>query len=178
MDFLANLLTFGMPDILHLLLKMGPFFLFFALVLGIVGLPIPDELLLVGAGYLVAHGKLDLISTLSAAILGSIVGITISYFLGRLIGFILIKKYGKVLNIDHEKIETAQRWFTTIGKWILMVGYFIPFFRHILGFVAGVMKLDFRHFALYAYSGAVIWSVGFFSVGFFFFNWFTGFFGK
>ena len=178
MDLFPDIFASGLIYFYKLLYQIGPFFLFIALVLGIVGLPIPDELLLIGSGYLVAHQKLNLIPTLAAAIFGSICGITISYFLGRLIGFFLIKRYGKRLNITEEKVETAKSWFSSIGKWILMIGYFIPLFRHVIGFVAGVMKLPFQYFALYAYSGAIIWSVGFFSLGFFFFNWFTGLFGK
>jgi membrane protein DedA with SNARE-associated domain len=164
--------------ILFYLYKIGPFFLFLALVLGIVGLPFPDELLLVGAGYLVAHQKLNLFVTVFFALAGSICGITISYLLGRLIGNWIVKKYGTTLNLTEKKIATAQGWFAQIGKWILVVGYFIPLFRHLVGFVAGGSKLGYKDFALFAYSGAVIWCATFLGIGYFFHPFVARLFGK
>jgi membrane protein DedA with SNARE-associated domain len=66
------------------------------------------------------------------------------------------------------KIETAKKWFKNIGKWVLIIGYFIPIFRHIVGFVAGILKLDYKSFALYAYTGAIIWSLTFLTLGYLF----------
>lgn len=154
--------------ILFYLYKIGPFFLFIALLLGIVGLPIPDEILLMSAGYLIAHQKLNLFYTLVAAISGSIVGITISYLLGRLVGKWVLKKYGKALHLTEEKIQVAHTWFERFGKWILVIGYYIPLFRHVFGFVAGGANLDYKNFALFAYSGALIWCLTFLGIGYYF----------
>ncbi len=148
--------------------KFGPIFLFTALILGVVGLPIPDEFLLIGAGYLVAHQKLNMAATVFAAFFGSLCGITISYFLGRLVGKWVVKKYGNVLNITEKKINKVKLWFIKIGRWLLVVGYFIPLFRHLSGFVAGGAKMDYKFFALYAYSGAILWCLTFLSIGYFF----------
>lgn len=178
MELFAEMLAFFVIFFYKILYKVGPFFLFISLLLGIVGLPIPDELMLIGSGYLVAHQKLNLFWTVACAILGSIFGITISYFLGRLIGTWVIKNFGDTIHITPEKIKTAKTWFYRIGKWILIIGYFIPLFRHIFGFVAGGAKLNFKDFALYAYTGAIIWSLTFFSIGYFFNAWFRELFNK
>lgn len=154
--------------VLFYLYKIGPFFLFISLVLGIVGLPVPDEILLMSSGYLISHQKLNLFYTLLAAFAGSIVGITISYLLGRLVGKWVLTKYGKTLHLTEEKIQRAHTWFEHIGKWLLVFGYYIPLFRHIFGFVAGGAKLDYKNFALFAYSGAIIWCLTFLSIGYYF----------
>jgi len=52
------------------------------LILGIVGLPVPDETLLVFCGYLISTGKLGMTETYFAALAGSCCGITVSYFIG------------------------------------------------------------------------------------------------
>jgi membrane protein DedA with SNARE-associated domain len=161
-----------------LLYKVGPLFLFLSLVLGIVGFPIPDEIMLIGAGYLIFHQKLNVYSTLISAILGSILGITISYLIGRLIGRWVVKKYGETLNITPEKINLAKFWFSRLGKWTLVLGYFIPIFRHLVGFVAGFTKLNYKDFALFAYTGAIIWTLFFLGLGYFFNKWFVELFGK
>jgi len=166
----------GAFPLFYYLYKIGPLFLFCALLFGIVGLPIPDEFLLISSGYLVAHQKLNLFSTLLAALFGSACGITISYFLGRLVGKWVIRKWGATLNITEEKVKKANEMIYQIGKWILIIGYFIPVFRHVVGFAAGIARLNFKYFALFAYTGAVIWSMLFFGLGYFFPDWFKGLF--
>ncbi len=66
----------------HLIIDYGYPGLFVLLMLGIVGLPVPDETLLAFAGYLVFQGKLSPVPTLLASFLGSACGISLSYFLG------------------------------------------------------------------------------------------------
>lgn len=151
----------------YLLYKFGPLFLFTALTLGIVGLPVPDEVLLMTSGLLIRRQKMGLLSTGFAALFGSMLGITISYLLGRWLGPLIVSKFGKPLRITPEKIELTKKWFLRAGRWLLIIGYFIPLFRHLTGFVAGATKLDYRIFALYAYFGALIWALLFLGIGYF-----------
>lgn len=148
------------------LLFYGAPILFLLLVLGIVGLPIPDETLLTLSGWLIAKGKLDPTAILLAAIIGSICGITLSYWLGRSAGPWLIKKFGSKLRITEAKVEKMNHWYNRFGKWILLVGYFIPVVRHLAGFAAGGSKLNFKHFMIFAYTGAILWSMTFLYLGY------------
>jgi membrane protein DedA with SNARE-associated domain len=125
--------------------------LFTLLTLGIVGLPVPDETLLVYAGYLISKGELSAVPTYLIAFGGSACGITISYLIGRSGGHFLIVKYGGYLNMGPEKFEKVHRWYLRIGKWFLMLGYFLIGIRHLTAFVAGSSKLEWRTFALFAY---------------------------
>lgn len=143
------------------------FALFGLLALGIVGLPIPDETLMTFAGALIAKGYLDIPSTLIAAYAGSFVGITISYWIGRTAGTYLIKQYGYRIGLTQEKVDQVHAWFEKIGKWTLLVGYFIPGVRHLTGYVAGATELHFTQFAIFAYTGATIWVTLFLTLGYF-----------
>lgn len=151
----------------HWLLLYGAPVLFCLLLLGIAGLPIPDESLLILSGWLLANDKLQFAPTIIAAILGSIGGISLSYLLGKYAGSRLLRKYGPKMNISSEKLTKIHTWYEHIGKWLLFVGYFIPVVRHLSGFFAGSAKLSYRQFALYAYSGALIWSTTFIAVGYY-----------
>jgi membrane protein DedA with SNARE-associated domain len=146
----------------------GDYALFLLLALGIIGLPIPDETLLALSGALMASGKLPLIPTLIASLGGALFGITGSYILGRTAGNYLLERYGPRIGINTTKIERTHRWFEKIGKWSLLVGYFIPGIRHLTGYIAGSTKLQFRSFAFFAYAGAFIWSLGILAIGYFF----------
>ncbi|PYQ80334.1 MAG: hypothetical protein DMG03_23295, partial [Acidobacteria bacterium] len=110
------------------LVRFGAPLLFFAQVFGIFGLPIPDELLLTIAGALIATGRLNLSSTVVAAIAGCLTGITLSYAVGRWVGLPLLRVRFRG---RQDVIERAQGWFQRFGGWLLTFGYFIPGVRHV-----------------------------------------------
>lgn len=153
-----------------LLMEYGSIVLFVLLALGIIILPIPDETLLVFAGALMAKGILIVPFTVFAAATGSVLGISISYFLGRSGGTWLIQKYGGAIGITTEKMQKAHDWFEKYGKWTLTFGYFLPGVRHFTGLTAGVSNLQYPQFALFAYSGAILWVTIFLSLGYYFGN--------
>jgi membrane protein DedA with SNARE-associated domain len=142
--------------------------IFSLLVLGIVGLPIPDEWLLTFTGFLIHQKKLLVIPAFASASLGSMCGITISYILGRSLGLYLIHRYGWVFHITPERMDRVHSWFDRFGTWTLMIGYFIPGVRHVTAVVAGTTKLRPLLFSIFAYSGALIWATTFISIGFLF----------
>src|SRR5205809_620620 len=103
--------------------------IFFVLVGGIIGVPVPDQLLLVISGYLILTKSLALGPTLLAAVFGSIVGITLSYALGRGSGSYISK-----MRFAANRLENARHWFERFGGWTLVFGYFIPGIRNLIGF--------------------------------------------
>jgi membrane protein DedA with SNARE-associated domain len=105
--------------------------IFFLLIGGIVGVPVPDQLLLVISGYLVLTHSLSLVPTLLAAILGSIVGISLSYALGRGSGSYLSR-----IRFAASRLQKAQGWFERFGGWTLVIGYFIPGIRNLIVFTS------------------------------------------
>ncbi|MGA2273491.1 MAG: DedA family protein [Bryobacteraceae bacterium] len=137
------------------------------LMLGIVGLPVPDETLLTFTGYLVFRGNLRLPLAFAAALTGSGCGITISYLIGRTFGLKAIHRYGRYVRIREEHVEKAHAWFRRAGHWSLTLGYFMPGVRHLTAFAAGMSALEAPQFALFAYTGAVLWVSAFLSLGYF-----------
>ncbi len=141
--------------------------IFFLLVLGIVGLPIPDETLMTFSGYLIFNGQLSPAPTAVAAFLGSICGISISYIIGRTGGTLIVNKYGRWLHITPDKIERVHKWLEHTGRWGLFFGYFVPGVRHITAIVAGPTRLRYPIFAAFAYTGGLFWCSLFITAGFF-----------
>jgi len=136
-------------------------------VLMTLGTPMPDEVLLAFAGYLVYEGRLQLFPTMAAAFLGSVCGITISYGLGRTVGNYLVTKFGPAVKITGDKVTRVQTWFERVGKWGLLFGYLLPGVRHLIAFGAGTSKLPPSVFASFAYTGGFIWSVTVISAGYY-----------
>jgi membrane protein DedA with SNARE-associated domain len=140
--------------------------IFVLLVLGIVGLPVPDETLLVFAGYLSFKGTLRLEPTVATAFLGSACGISLSYAIGRFLGFPVLAKFGPLLHLRPKQLEQAHRWMERWGKYSLLLAYFIPGYRHLAAFMVGTSRLEPTVFARFAYTGALIWTSSFVGLGY------------
>jgi membrane protein DedA with SNARE-associated domain len=156
-------------SLLHWVSAYGPFAIFVLLFLGVFGLPVPDETLLTFAGVLVREGHLHPVAALIAAILGSMGGITLSYYIGRTFGLGVVDRFGRWLHVTRADLARVEAWFEHSGRWLLTFGYFIPGVRHFTALVAGSSRLPPQVFARYAYSGAAIWAATFMTLG-----WYVG----
>ncbi|WP_308635061.1 DedA family protein [Paenibacillus silvisoli] len=156
MEYLLELLIF----------RYGYIGLTIALALGIVGVPVPDEVLLTYSGYLAGNGTLHPLLVVLCAFLGSAFGITVSYFIGLRFGYPFLLKYGPKLHLSHARIERAQGWMNQFGNLLLILGFFVPGVRHVTAYMAGMTRLKFGTFMFYAYTGALSWSVLFIYIGF------------
>ncbi|HEY2842528.1 MAG TPA: DedA family protein [Bryobacteraceae bacterium] len=145
----------------------GYWAIYLLLALGVVGLPIPDETLLVFAGYLIRRGTLDPVLTFAAALAGAWTGISLSYTIGRTLGLGAIHRYGKYIHVTEARLGKVHRWFDRIGHWALFVGYYIAGVRHFTAIVAGTSKLEIRMFMIYAWSGGALWVTTFLALGFY-----------
>ena len=79
--------------------------------------------------------------------------------------FSFIRKYGRKIHFTEKRLEQTQELFQKYGAMLLSMGYFIPGVRHLSAYVAGMSKLRFPTFALFAYIGAFIWCLTFITLG-------------
>lgn len=143
----------------------GVIFGFFAA--GIIGLPVPNDLLLAYLGHFIYNGKLLPFPTVAAAFLGCICGMTVNYLIGRTLGLYLVKKYGRYVRLTPEAIMKVHDWFKHAGRWGLLISNFLPGVRHLAPIAAGTSKMVFLEFAIFAYVGALVWVVLYLSLGYF-----------
>lgn len=151
----------------------GSFAIFGLLALGIIALPVPEETLLILTGILIAKDKLPWHSTFLAACAGSLCGITVSYLVGLTAGNYIFDKYGRWIGLTEVKHRRIHNWFERLGKWTLFFGYFIPGVRHFTGVTAGISYLHYKAFALFAYTGGIVWVSLFLSIGYFLGDYWT-----
>ncbi len=140
--------------------------IFLLLMLGIVGLPVPDEALLTFVGYLSFKGELAFAPSLAAAFLGSSTGISLSYGIGRFAGSQVVAKLAPVLHLSPEHLASGQAWVQRWGKYALLFAYFVPGVRHLVAMLAGASNLPLHVFARFAYCGAFLWSTTFIAIGY------------
>ncbi|MBM7654368.1 DedA family protein [Neobacillus cucumis] len=149
----------------HLIEHFGYLGIIIALVGGIIGLPIPDEVLLTYVGYNVFAGKLVYLPSLVCAYFGASIGITLSFILGIVLGAPFLHKFGPKLHISETKIDRTKKLFNKYGPLLLLIGFFIPGVRHITAYLAGINNYSYKKFALFAYLGALLWCFTFITLG-------------
>jgi len=133
---------------------------------GILGLPVPDETLLIFAGVLAQAGTLKLAPVLVAAVLGSWCGITVSYLVGRIGGRRLLVSISRRFPASRRHLSRARAWDHRYGGWALTFGYFVPGVRHFTSILAGSLAMPWRQFIFFAYSGGLVWVVLFVMIGY------------
>jgi membrane protein DedA with SNARE-associated domain len=151
----------------HFLANYGYFAIFALLMLGIVGPLIPDDSILVLSGIAVHRGELSLGITIAVAYAGSLCGISLSYVLGRTGAIYALERFRPLDRWVNRHLPQVQKWFERYGKWTLFFGYFIAGVRHFTALAAGMSKVRFRIFALYAWPGGFVWVASFVSIGYY-----------
>ena len=153
--------------VLHWISSCGYIALFALFAGGLVGIPVPDEMLLMLAGYLVFKGGLNGPGAALAAFLGSICGITITYFLGRTGGYYLIKKLLTFFNISQDRLAHAVALIGSRGRWAMPLSYFMPGLRQATPFTAGTFGIRFVVFAAATYPAGFVWAAAFVALGYY-----------
>jgi membrane protein DedA with SNARE-associated domain len=157
-----------LDDLLRLIEDYGYIALYCLLALGIVGLPVPDEILMTTVGSLtLADGPLSFGKSFVVSFAGTMSGMLVSYYLGKTVGKPFLHKYGKWVKLTPKRLEKAEGWFKKYGLWTVMFGYYVPGVRHFTCYLAGVSNVTLWRYLLYSGSGALIWCLSFLSLGHF-----------
>ncbi|MBI2144437.1 DedA family protein [Candidatus Woesearchaeota archaeon] len=120
--------------------------------------PVPSELVMPFAGFLVADGKLNLWLVIIASSLASITGSLISYAIAYFGEKELIHKFGRFVFLDKDELDWTQRWFEKRGSITILISRFIPVIRHLISIPAGLAKMDLKKFVLFTAVGATAWN--------------------
>lgn len=151
----------------ELILQYGYAALYGLLAVGIIGLPVPDEILMTFVGYLTGVGWFHFGIALVVSFAGAMTGMIVSYSLGRKVGKPFLWRYGKWVKLTPLRLSRAETWFHKYGLWTVCFGYFVPGVRHFTCYLAGVSSVKLWRYLLFAGSGAFIWCATFLSLGHF-----------
>lgn len=144
-----------MPDLSELIDRWRYLAIFLAVFLGNIGVPIPEEAVLILAGYLVWEGKLWLAATFVVGIVSAVAGDNCGYWIGRHYGPRTVDRYGHWFFITPERFDWAQRFVTRFGPFGVFVARFLPGLRFMAGPLAGATGLSFFRFLAANLLGAL-----------------------
>lgn len=131
---------------------------------------LPGDSLLFAVGALIAKGDTGLNIYLMGFLLivAAISGNTLNYSLGNYLGPKVFKPQNKILKVEYY-VKTKE-YFNKKGGNMLIISRFMPIFRTMAPFVAGVGRMNFGHFTYYNVAGGILWIVSFLGLGFIFGN--------
>lgn len=131
-------------------------------------IPLPSELILPFAGFLVADPTaIEPITgqpwnywlVVVVATIGNTLGSLIAYAIGAWGGRPFLERYGKYLLIREHEIEVGDRFFARWGSATVFFSRLLPIVRTFISFPAGVARMDLRKFIVYSTAGAFLWSM-------------------
>ncbi len=120
-------------------------------------IPVPSELVMPPAGYLVYQGRMNMVLVILSGTFGSLLGAYANYYASHYLGRPLIIKYGKYVLIPADKFERVERFFLQHGEISTFIGRLLPVIRHLISIPAGVAGMNHLKFSLYTLLGAGIW---------------------
>ena len=128
-------------------------------------IPLPSEVIMPFAGYLVFLGKYSLWSVGLAGAIGCVVGSVPAYYLGMYGGRPLIERFGKYILMSRHDLDLADRWFTRHGEATVFFARLLPVVRTFIAFPAGVARMEMKRFLAYTFAGSLPWCLGLAYVG-------------
>ncbi|MFA5887613.1 MAG: DedA family protein [Candidatus Nanoarchaeia archaeon] len=120
--------------------------------------PIPSEIVMPFAGFLIVQGKFTLLSVALISAIGSVFGSLLSYWIGIFGGRRFILRFGKYLLLDESHLEWTEGFFKKHGEKTIFISRFIPVVRHLISIPAGIGKMRIGRFMAYTFAGALIWN--------------------
>jgi len=145
--------------IIHLIQSTGYLGVFILMTLESALIPIPSEITMPFAGFLVFTGRFNFFLAILMGGLGNAFGSTIMYFLGLKGGYPLVKKYGKFLLISNKDLNRTEKWFSRYGNKTVFFSQLFPVIRTYISLPSGILKIKYLPFLIYTFLGAIIWSL-------------------
>ncbi len=165
---LAFIDTIAIPFLTSLYGAVGYLGVMLAMGIESAMIPLPSELILPMAGWMVSdptqvepltRGPWGFWIVVVVAVIGNTIGSLVAYAIGAWGGRPFLQRYGKYLLIREHEIEIADRFFADHGAATVFFGRLLPIVRTFISFPAGVTRMPLPKFIAYSTAGAVPWSI-------------------
>jgi membrane protein DedA with SNARE-associated domain len=160
--------TAVIPFLDHLYATVGYLGVFLAMVAESMIVPIPSELILPFAGFLVSdsskiepltHGPWNFWVVVIVGVTANTTGSLLGYALGAKLGRPFLDRWGRYLLVRHHEVELAEQFFARWGSPTAFISRLLPGIRTVISFVAGVSHMPIGRFTVYSTLGAIPWTI-------------------
>lgn len=143
-----------------LLTEGGYLSLFIGMAIENVGVPLPSEVILPSAGYLVLTGSFRFWPAVAVAVLGGLLGSWLAYWLAGWGGRTLVLRYGGRFGLEAGSLVRAEKWFSRYGDAAVFFGRLLPIIRTYISFPAGLGSMPPVRFSAFTVLGSLPWTAG------------------
>ena len=150
--------VFTTAALISLMKEFGYISLFGLMTLESASLPIPSEIVLPFAGYLVYIGVMNFELALAVSVIAGLVGALIDYYIALLLGRTVVYRFLRRFGVRESALRSAERWFGGKGAWAVLGARLVPLLRSIISFPAGLFKMRLSTFAVMTAVGCLGWS--------------------
>ena len=123
-------------------------------------IPLPSEIIMPFAGYLVYTGHFSLFWAATAGAIGCNLGSVLAYWIGAAGGRPLVERYGRWVLMSHHDLDRMTRFFEKYGTITVLLGRLLPVVRTFIAFPAGVARMPQLRFHIYTFIGSWPWCFG------------------
>jgi membrane protein DedA with SNARE-associated domain len=128
-------------------------------------IPLPSEIIMPFAGYLVSIGRFNLWLAALGGAVGCNIGSTLAYYVGAIGGRRVVERWGASFLIDMKDLDRAERFFRRFGTAAVLIGRLLPVVRTFIALPAGMARMPQWPFQLYTFVGSYIWCLALAYVG-------------
>ena len=146
--------------IIAVISKAGYFGLMLLMGIESACIPLPSEIIMPFAGFLVYKGQFNLLLAATAGAIGCNLGSVVAYEIGSYGGRPLIERYGSYVFLGRHELEMAERFFARFGAVAVLIGRLLPVIRTFIALPAGVARMPRLRFHFFTFIGSFPWCLG------------------
>jgi membrane protein DedA with SNARE-associated domain len=158
MDLFYKILVLLSTFVIWIISSLGYAGIVVAMAIESACIPLPSEVIMPFSGYLVSQGRFTLWGVSLAGALGCTLGSAAAYAAGAYGGRPFILKYGRYFLVTAHEVDRADRWFACYGMAATFISRLLPVIRTFISLPAGIARVPFTRFLIYAFLGSLPWS--------------------
>jgi membrane protein DedA with SNARE-associated domain len=151
-------LVFVSSALIDLIKVHGPWIIAVVVALESAGVPLPGETILVAAALVATTNQIDIAIIVAAAATGAIVGDGIGYTIGRRFGTPFLRKYGRYIRLDENRLLIGRYLFFRYGNAVVFLGRFVAVLRMFAALLAGANSMRAGRFFFFNVTGGICWA--------------------
>lgn len=157
---MTNLISILATFIIHAISSLGYFGVALMMAIESACIPLPSEIIMPFAGYLISQGQFTLLGAALAGAIGSVFGSLLAYIIGYYGGRPFIERYGKYLLLSHHDLDLADKFFNNYGSMAIFFSRMLPVIRTFISLPAGIAEMNIYKFIIYTFAGSLPWCLG------------------
>ena len=119
--------------------------------------PVPSEIVIPPAAFLATQGRFNVWGVIAAGTFGSWMGASVTFWISRWLGRIVIVKWGRFFMISEAKLIRAENWLHRYEAGGIFFARLLPVIRHLISIPAGIVRMNFTTFSVMTVVGSALW---------------------